>query len=158
MKYFHESKQLELYSADISSELSLPYMSAGVSAGFPSPAEDFLEETIDLNKEVIKNPSATFYAKVKGVSMIDAGIYPEDILVIDKSLNVEDEDIVVSYIDGEFVLKRIKVDKSTGKVFLLPENHHYQPIEITEENHFLVWGVVTYIFKKARRNVRSRRL
>lgn len=158
MLYFHEAKQLVIYSVDTSTDLQLPYMIGGVSAGFPSPAEDFLEETIDLNKEVIKNPTSTFYAKVKGVSMIDAGIYPEDILVIDKSLNVEHEDIVVSYIDGEFVLKRINVDKATGKVFLMPENHFYQPIEITEENHFLVWGVVTYIFKKARRNVRSRRL
>ncbi len=150
MNYYHEAKELEIFSADISSELNLPFIITGISAGFPSPAEDYLEETIDLNKEIVRNPTSTFYAKVKGISMIDAGIYPEDVLVIDKSLNVKDNDIVVSHIDGEFVLKRIKIDKATNSVFLMPENKMYKPLRITEENDFLVWGVVTYIFKKAR--------
>lgn len=150
MNYYHEAKELEIFSADISSELNLPFIITGISAGFPSPAEDYLEETIDLNKEIVRNPTSTFYAKVKGISMIDAGIYPEDILVIDKSLTAKDNDIVVSHIDGEFVLKRIKIDKATNSVFLMPENKMYKPLRITEENDFLVWGVVTYIFKKAR--------
>ena len=147
-RYFHEIKELEIFSADVSTELALPFVTAGISAGFPSPAEDYLQETIDLNKEIVKNPTSTFYAKVKGLSMIDAGIFPNDILVIDRSLSAKDNDIIVSYIDGEFVLKRIKIDK-TG-IYLMPENEKYKPILITEANDFLVWGVVTYIFKKAR--------
>ena len=141
--------ELTIHKADTSTELQLPLMGNTISAGFPSPADDFIDQPIDLNKELIKNPSSTFLVRVKGLSMIEAGIYPEDILTVDKSLDVRSGDIVVSFINNEFTLKRILIEKK--QIWLLPENKDYHPILVTEENEFLVWGVVTYIIKKARR-------
>lgn len=149
MIQLHDSAEIEFFSADTSIILDLPFVSGGISAGFPSPADDYLEDTIDLNREIIKNPSSTFYGRVKGVSMVDAGIFPKDILVIDKSLESKNEDIVICYIEGEFTLKRIRKDK-TG-IWLIPESSHYKPIQITEDMEFLIWGVVTHVIKSMRR-------
>ena len=118
----------------------------GIRAGFPSPAEDFMEPTLDLNHYVIKNPASTFYARIVGDSMEGAGISDGDIVVIDKSLEPKDGNIAVCFIDGEFTLKRILLDK--GHLWLQPANPKFKPIEITEENHFLVWGIVTHIVKQ----------
>jgi len=118
----------------------------GIRAGFPSPAEDFADPTLDLNRYVIKNPASTFYARITGDSMEGAGISDGDIVVIDKSLEPKDGSIAVCFIDGEFTLKRIKLEK--GKLLLMPANPKFHPIEITEENHFVVWGIVTYIIKE----------
>lgn len=120
----------------------------GIRAGFPSPAEDYAEPTLDLNRYVIKNPAATFYARISGDSMEGADIHDGDIAVIDKSLEPTDGCIAVCYIDGEFTLKRIKVEQN--RVWLMPANSKFSPIEVTEENHFVVWGIVTYIIKKLR--------
>ncbi len=139
-------QNLEIFLPDTSTPLELPFFATKVSAGFPSPAEDYTDKSIDLNKELIKNPYATFLARVKGFSMKDAGIEPDDILVIDKSLEPENKKIAVCFIDGEFVLKRIKTDKDC--VWLMPENQDFKPIKITEENDFCVWGIVTYVIKK----------
>ena len=118
----------------------------GIRAGFPSPAEDFADPTLDLNRYVIKNPASTFYARITGDSMEGAGISDGDIVVIDKSLEPKDGSVAVCFIDGEFTLKRIKLEK--GKLLLMPANPKFHPIEITEENHFVVWGIVTYIIKE----------
>jgi DNA polymerase V len=126
----------------------LPFAENGVSAGFPSPADDVMELGLDLNKALIPHPAATFYARVKGSSMIDAGIGDGDILVIDKSLEPKDGDIAICFVDGEFTVKRIAC--RDGGLLLLPANDKFQPIRITEENDFLVWGIVTYIIHKAR--------
>jgi len=107
-----------------------------------------MELGLDLNKALIPHPAATFYARVKGSSMIDAGISEGDILVIDKSLDPKDGDIAICFIDGEFTVKRISC-QDTG-LLLMPANEKFQPIRITEENDFLVWGIVTYIIHKAR--------
>jgi len=139
-------KNIEIFLPDLSTSLELPLFAPPVSAGFPSPAEDYTDKSIDLNKELIKNPYSTFLARVKGFSMKDAGIEPDDILVIDKSLEPENNKIAVCFIDGEFVLKRIKTDKNC--VWLMPENKDFKPIKITEENDFCVWGIVTYVIKK----------
>ena len=141
-----KSTGLDIFLPDLSTELELPLFAPPISAGFPSPAEDYTDRSIDLNKELIKNPYATFLARVKGFSMKDAGIEPGDILVIDKSLEPENNRIAVCYIDGEFVLKRIRKDKDC--VWLIPENEAFKPIKITEENDFCVWGIVTYMIKK----------
>ena len=114
----------------------------GISAGFPSPAQDYIDLKIDLNKELIANPSTTFYGRVRGVSMLDAGISNGDILIIDKYIEPKDGDTVVCFIDGEFTLKYIKTDGET--VFLVPANEKFKPIQITEDNNFCIWGVVTY--------------
>lgn len=129
--------------------MPLPYADEGIAAGFPSPAQDYIQQAIDLNKELIKNPSSTFFGRVVGNSMQDEGIEENDILVIDKSLEVHNGDLVVCYIDGEFTLKRIQLEKD--RAWLVPSNPQYPKIKVTEDNDFIVWGVVTYTIKKNRR-------
>ena len=117
-----------------------------VSAGFPSPADDFKELRISIDKEVVKNETATFYARVSGESMQGAGLDDGDLLVIDRSLEPEDNKIAICFIDGEFTVKRLKVKKDC--VYLMPENPKYQSIKVTEDNELIIWGVVTYVVKK----------
>ncbi|MBQ6254763.1 MAG: translesion error-prone DNA polymerase V autoproteolytic subunit [Bacteroidales bacterium] len=139
-----------------------------VHAGFPSPAQDYMNTFIDLDKELVRHPAATFYARVVGDSMIDAGVDEGDVLVVDKSLEPREGDMAVCFIDGEFALKFIsfKEPQAAGKprkssrpgvsydilerkmMWLLPANEKYPPIEVTESNDFTVWGVVTYVIKK----------
>ncbi len=144
----HSDPVLDFYAADLATSLELPLFATGVSAGFPSPAEDYVEIALDLNKELIKHPAATFYARVKGSSMIDAGIEDGDLLVIDKALEPKDGDIAVCFIDGEFTVKRLSV-RDDG-FSLVPANTEFKPIKITEKNDFLVWGIVAYVIHKPR--------
>ena len=118
----------------------------GISAGFPSPADDFKENRISLDRELVKNKEATFYARVSGDSMVGAGLDDGDLLVIDRSLNPENGKIAVCLVDGEFTVKRIKKEKK--KLYLMPENKKYKPIELKEENELIIWGVVEYVIKK----------
>ena len=141
----NDSNKLTFFTPDFDSSQSAPYASGGVSAGFPSPAADFTETNIDLNKELSKNQFATFYIKVNGNSMIDAGINDKDILVVDRSIEPRDNKIAVCLVDGEFTVKRIKLEKDC--LYLLPENKDYQPIKITEDNQISIWGIVTYVIK-----------
>ncbi len=141
----HSSSKLDIYSACSTYQLELPVVSAGISAGFPSPAMDFIDLTIDMNRHLIKHPSATFYGRVKGHSMKDVGIFDGDLLVIDKSLEPKNDKIAVCYLDGEFTVKRIKVDN--GCIWLVPANTDFQPIRVHEDNDFLIWGIVTHVIK-----------
>ena len=118
----------------------------GISAGFPSPADDFKEIRISLDKELVKNKAATFYARVSGESMVGAGLDDGDLLVIDRSLDPENGKIAVCFVDGEFTVKRIK--KEEDRLYLMPENKKYKRIEIKEENELIIWGVVEYVIKK----------
>ena len=118
----------------------------GISAGFPSPADDFKETRISLDRELVRNKEATFYARVSGDSMVGAGLDDGDLLVIDRSLNPENGKIAVCLVDGEFTVKRIKKEKN--KLYLMPENKQYKPIELKEENELIIWGVVEYVIKK----------
>ncbi len=136
---------LTFYRPDFESDIKIPYIKEGVSAGFPSPATDFMENDIDLNKELCKNPLATFYIKVKGNSMVNAGINDKDILIVDRSLEPQDNKIAVCFIDGEFTVKRIRIEKDC--VYLMPENKYYQPIKVTDENELIIWGIVIYVIK-----------
>lgn len=140
---------IDFYTADTQTSLSLPLVEGGIVAGFPSPAQDYIDLKIDLNKELIDNPSSTFYGRVKGTSMQDAGIMDGDILVIDKSLEPRDGDTAVCFIDGEFTIKYIKIEPDA--VYLVPANPKFQPIKVTEENNFCIWGVVTYSIKSHKR-------
>lgn len=142
----HAHRALEIYSPDLSRNLDLPFVNQGISAGFPSPADDFLDIKIDLNREFIKNPNATFYARVRGSSMIGAGLNSGDLLIIDRSLEPENKKIAVCFIDGEFTVKRIKKEKDN--IWLMPENKDYPPIKVDESNDFVIWGVVTTVIKK----------
>lgn len=117
-----------------------------ISAGFPSPALDYEKSRIDLNDIIIKNPEATYYAKVDGDSMKDAGIADGDILVVDKSIEAQNGHVAVCFLNGEFTLKRLKI--THDEVWLMPENNLYKPIKVEEESDFRIWGVVTYVIKK----------
>ena len=117
-----------------------------IQAGFPSPAEDFKTDKISLDVALVKNKETTFYARIKGESMIDADMEEGDILVIDKSLEPTDGKIAVCMVDGEFTVKKIRIDKNC--VWLVPYNKNFKPIKITEDNDFMVWGIVTYIIKQ----------
>ena len=128
-----------------------------IHAGFPSPATDYMTQAIDLNKELVRHPAATFYGRVVGDSMIDAGVNEGDILVIDKSLEPRDGDMAVCFIDGEFTLKHIRFETMTAKdgrrfsqIRLVPANDRYPVIEVSEGSDFIMWGVVTYVIKKVR--------
>ncbi|MBA6157123.1 translesion error-prone DNA polymerase V autoproteolytic subunit [Tenacibaculum sp. S7007] len=122
------------------------FMDIGISAGFPSPADDFRETRISLDEELIGNKEATFFARVSGQSMIGAGLDDNDLLVIDRSIEPENNKIAVCFLDGEFTVKRLRVE---GKeVWLQPENPDYPIIKITEENNFVIWGIVTSVIKK----------
>src|SRR5690606_38612368 len=107
----YNSNYIEFYKADVTSKLYLKFVANGISAGFPSPADDFLDINIDLNKHLIKNPSTTFYGRVRGDSMIDAGMSDGDLLIIDKSLEPRNGKIAVCFIDGEYTVKRISIEK-----------------------------------------------
>lgn len=120
-------------------------MSEALRAGFPSPAEDFSEVSIDLNVELIKHPASTFFCRVSGDSMQDMGINDGDLLVIDKSLEPQDGKVAVCYIDGDFTLKEIKIEKDC--CWLIPANKDFSPIKVTADNEFLVWGIVTHAIK-----------
>jgi DNA polymerase V len=128
---------------DRSTKWARPLFLASVSAGFPSPAEDYIEGRLDLNRHLIKHPAATFFVRVAGDSMINAGIHPGDILVVDRALEPQDSNVVIAVIDGELTVKRIS--QSQGKLFLVPDNQAYEPLEILEEMEFEVWGVVTSV-------------
>ena len=141
-----EVKIDKLYGADISTPLALSLSNTPVSAGFPSPAEDYIDIKLDLNRELISNPAATFYARVSGVSMIGDGIDDGDLLVIDRSIHPTSGALAVCYIDGEFTLKRFKDMGDYG--LLMPSNDKYQPLRVDSDNDFLIWGVVSYLIKK----------
>ena len=141
--------KLDIFKGKAFEQLKLPYVDGGIKAGFPSPAQDYIDQAIDLNKELVRNPASTFYGRVCGDSMICEGIEEGDILVIDKSLDAQNDDLVVCYVDGEFTLKRIDIQKEV--IWLVPSNPDYPKIKVTAENDFIVWGVVTYTIKKNRR-------
>lgn len=142
-------KQISIHNIDLSSHLSLQFADEGIKAGFPSPAQDYLEQAIDLNKELIRHPASTFYGRVVGNSMRDEGIEDGDILVIDKSLELIDDDLAVCFIDGEFTVKRVRLEADAA--WLVPSNSDYPLIKVTKDNDFMVWGIVTYTIKKNRR-------
>jgi len=142
----NKKSNLTFFQPDLESGNSILNVNQGVSAGFPSPALDFMQDRIDLNTALSENPLATFIVKVDGNSMMDAGISDKDVLVVDRSLSAKDNCIAVCFIDGEFTVKRIKLEKDA--LWLMPENKNYQPIKVDENNQFQIWGIVTYVIKK----------
>lgn len=124
----------------------------GIHAGFPSPAQDYMTGVIDLNRELVKHPDATFYGRVVGDSMIEAGVSEGDVLIIDKSIEATEGDMCVCFVDGEFCLKYVSFKDPAGSgekgLWLIAGNAKYKPIRILEFNDFTIWGVVTYIIKK----------
>ena len=127
----------------LSESVELPLFASSISAGFPSPADDYVEKNLDLNDHLIRNRPATFFLRVRGDSMIGAGIHNGDLLIVDRSLTAGHKKVVVAIVQGELLVKRLlRVD---GKVFLAAENPNYPSIEVTPEIGFEIWGVVTNV-------------
>jgi len=147
MKVLQSQQNLTFYSPEISTDnTGAIFVDVGISAGFPSPADDFKQQRISLDKELIKNKEATFFARVSGQSMVGAGLDDNDLLVVDRSLEPAHNKIAVCFIDGEFTVKRLKIE--ANDLWLQPENSNYKPIKVTEENDFVIWGIVTSVIKK----------
>ena len=135
----------EVYDLDQSTKLELPLFSSRVPAGFPSPGDDYIDQTLDLN-ELVKHPSDTYLVKVEGDSMINAGIYDGDILIVDRAMEAENNKVIVANLDGELTVKRLSI-KDT-RVLLMPDNPKYEPIEIRPLSDFRIMGVVTFVIHR----------
>lgn len=138
---------MKIFAGEFNKSLKLP-LADKIKAGFPSPAEDYLEESIDFNRDLIRHPEATFYGRVDGDSMIEAGICNGDIAVIDRSLEPSDGDVIVAFINGEFTMKFLDLShRDKGYIELRPANKDFKPIRINAIDEFEVWGVVAYTIK-----------
>lgn len=143
--------KIELLKGDFAHRLALA-LAPTIKAGFPSPADDYLHDSLDFNRDLIKNPEATFYGRVSGDSMIEASICDSDIAVIDRSLQPVDGDVIVAFVNGEFTIKYLDLKhKEEGYIELRPANANYQPIRIDADDNFRVWGVVVWTIKQWRR-------
>ncbi|SDB60484.1 DNA polymerase V [Desulfonatronum thiosulfatophilum] len=146
-RFFAFSRELVLVSGIApKTACTLPLYLSPVAAGFPSPADDFLEGRLDLNEHLIKNPTATYLVKVTGNSMRDVGIFSGDTLVVDKSIQADDGKIVIAVVFGEFTVKTLRV--RNAKTSLVPANGTYPEIEVTPEMDCEIWGVVTSVIRK----------
>lgn len=146
-KYLNTSKKLQFYAIEEASFDEITLYGDSVPAGFPSPADDYLDMDLNLHDYLVQHPSATFCVRAIGDSMVDAGIQSSDVMVIDRALKPKNNDIILAVVNGEFTVKRIK--KSEDELYLMPANENYKPMKITEEMNFQVWGVVTFIIHKA---------
>lgn len=125
------------------SRCELPLFTVRVEAGFPSPAEDYIDCNLDLNEYLIRHPAATYFVRVSGDSMTGAGIHDGDLLIVDRAADPADGDVVIAALLGELTLKRIR--RRGGKVLLVPDNRAYPPIEVGEEDEFRIWGVCKHV-------------
>ncbi len=141
-------EDLKIFDADLSTELEIPIADEGVRAGFPSPAQDYIGRSIDLNRELVAHPESTFYGRVEGDSMEEAGIFDGDIMVIDRALEPRDGAIAVCRVDGEYTVKFVEFHPD--HVMLIPANPAYRPMRIDASERFDVWGIVTYVIHKVR--------
>ncbi len=133
----------KIYRPDLSTNLTCPLFISPVEAGFPSPAEDYIEGQPDLNKHLIKHPAATFFVRATGKSMINAGIFPNDILIVDPSLEPADKKVVIAVVNGELTVKRFRT--INGMAVLMPENEEYNAIELTDGTDCEIRGVVVHV-------------
>ena len=141
--WLHEvGKHRALAFSRAPSALSLPLYGSRIAAGFPSPADDHQEDSLDLNEHLVKHPAATFFVRVEGDSMTGAGIHHGDLLVVDRAIEPRPGHIVVAVVNGELTVKRLEA--RNGKLWLMPENPDYPPLEIREGMEFLIWGVVAH--------------
>ncbi|MFL2931413.1 MAG: LexA family protein [bacterium] len=136
----------KISSFDINKSVIIPLYNYSVSAGFPSPADDHLEKNLDLNEYLIKNPTSTFFVRVQGDSMVGAGINSNDILIVDRSLEISNGKIIIAILYGELTVKRLRLSKN--EMWLDAENNKFDPIKVTEEMNFHVWGIATNVIHK----------
>ncbi|MGJ5641714.1 LexA family protein [Formosa sp. S-31] len=142
----HSAPSLTFFKPEFIPNSGAVLVDAGISAGVPVSAGDVNQTKLSLDEELVRNKDATFFARVSGQSMIGAGLDDNDLLVIDRSLEARDGKIAVCFLDGEFTVKRLKV--KAGEVWLMPENPKYEPIQVTSENDFVIWGIVTNVIKR----------
>ena len=147
LKFLNNNDNLSFYAMENSNLNKVPMYGDSVSAGFPSPAEDYLDLDLNLHDNLVQNPAATFCVRANGDSMIDANIKSGDVMVVDRALDPTNNSIVLAVLDGEFTVKRIK--KSSNELYLMPANENYQPVKVTSDIDFQIWGVVTFIIHKA---------
>ena len=140
----------EVYSLQAGIDCPIPLFLEPVEAGFPSPADDYVDCTIDLNEQLIKNPPATFMVRVRGNSMVDAGIQSGDLLIVDKPLDPTDDDIVIAAVDGQFTVKRFR--RTGSKLRLVAENPNHPQIVISSDTTVEIWGVVAHVIHSPRRS------
>ena len=143
-------KGWEIYTLEEpENSMYLPYIDSYIMAGFPSPAEDYTELSLDLLKHMVDKPHATFIVRVKGNSMEGATIVDGSLLVVDRSRNVSNNDIIIAVLEGEYTVKRFRKEK--GQIWLIPEHPAYDPVLITSDMNFQVWGVVTFIINQPKK-------
>lgn len=147
LKFLNTNNQLSFYAMEDAKLSGVPVFGDAVPAGFPSPAEDYLDMDLNLHEYLVQNPAATFCVRANGDSMVDANIQSGDVMVVDRALSPTNNSIVLAVLDGEFTVKRIK--KNEDKLYLMPANEQYQPMKITDDMDFQVWGIVTFIIHKA---------
>jgi DNA polymerase V len=138
-----KNSHLQILGQTAGNSFAIALYQQAIPAGFPSPAEDAMSEKLDLNQLLIKRPTATFFLRVTGHSMVGAGIHHNDILIVDRSLPPQNGKIVIAAVNGELTVKRLK--QKGHKIQLVAENESFPPIEITSETHLHIWGVVTYV-------------
>ncbi len=146
LRKIHTSRELIFYSPGFETKMEINFAGFSVPAGFPSPADEYLEPKLDLNQLLIKHPTATFFVRVQGNSMINAGIHNGDILIVDRALEPKNGDIAICVIDGEFTVKRLQI--ISDELYLASENGDFKPIKVTEFQDFKVWGVVSFVIHK----------
>ena len=146
MAYISSSLELVSASAIHQDRPGLPLYLAPVEAGFPSPAEDYLDRRLDLHQHLVRNEAATFFLRAHGESMLGAGIHDGDLLIVDRSVEAVHRKVVIAALDGELTVKRLL--HREGRVLLAPENPQFEPIDITESEFVHIWGVVTYVVHK----------
>ena len=144
----YKYKNIDLFQSIQKKKILTPVFLDSVSAGFPSPATDYMENKLDLNEYLIKNPTATFIVRARGLSMTDAGILSGDLLIVDRSIVFKNNDIVIASIFGDLTVKELQ--KKENSLFLLSANSNYPSIEVKEEMECSIWGVVTYIIHKSK--------
>jgi DNA polymerase V len=143
MAFMCTNIKVDIFRPRCRTNCNLPLYTCPISAGFPSPAEDYLEANLDLNQHLIKHPGATFFLRVSGDSMIGAGIHEGDLLIVDRSLEPTNNKVIIAAVNGELLVKRLRLKRQ--KIYLESENPAYSSFLVTEEMDFLIWGVVTNV-------------
>ena len=143
----YAKNEIFIIKSNLNTKNVTPFFVDSVSAGFPSPATDYLENKLDLNEYLVKHPAATYIVKANGSSMVDAGILSGDLLIVDRSVTPRNESIVIASIFGDLTVKKIR--KKNTSLFLVSANSDYPSIEVKEEMECFIWGVVTYVIHKS---------
>lgn len=143
---------LKFYRVDPTTQQFIPFVDEGIRAGFPSPAQSYIEQAIDLNKELIEHPASTFIAIVEGDSMIDEGLHDGDYIIVDKNAEFVSGNLAVCYLNGDFTVKKVEIDKKDEIVWLVPANPAYPRIRVTKDDEFTIWGRVNYVITDKRRS------